>query len=445
MSVKVRFAPSPTGRLHVGNVRTALQNYLFARGQGGAFVLRIDDTDLERSTREYEEGIKRDLSWLGLNWDETYNQSDRFELYAAAAETLKQAGLLYPAYETGEELDRQRKLRRAQGLPPVYDRSALKLTEADKEKLEAEGRKPHWRFKLSQSTVEWTDLVRGHQSIDTASLSDPVLIREDGSYLYTLPSVVDDIRMEITHVIRGEDHVTNSAAQAEIFKALGAEIPGFAHTPLLVGADGGKLSKRLGTLAVAELREQEGIEPMAICSLLAKLGTSDAVEHRMSMDALIEEFSFDKIGRAPARFDPAELKHINARILHDTSYAEVKSRLDHFGVSGGEPLWNAVRANIETLKEVNFWEDVIEGPIDPEIEDADFAAKAADLLPRDITAETWGQWTAAVKEETGAKGRALFMPLRKALTGLDHGPEMGPVLALIGYERAEKRLRGERA
>lgn len=443
MTVTVRFAPSPTGKIHVGNVRTALQNYLFAKGQGGHFLLRIDDTDLDRSTKAYEAGIEEDLAWLGIQWDSKESQSNRFARYDAAAETLKSAGLLYPAYETGEELDRQRKLRRAQGLPPVYDRSALNLTDADREKLEAEGRQPHWRFRLSQETVEWEDMVRGHQTIDTASLSDPVLIRADGTYLYTLPSVVDDIELKVSHVIRGEDHVTNSAAQAEIFRALNADVPHYAHTPLLVGADGSKLSKRLGTLAVAELRE-EGIEAMAINSLLAKLGTSDAIEPRMTMDALIEEFSFDKIGRAPARFDPAELRHINARILHETPYADIADRLAALGVTGGEPLWNAVRANVETLNDVKTWQDIIDGPVTPDIEDSAFAEEAANLLPETLDDSSWGDWTNAVKAATGRKGRDLFMPLRKALLGQAQGPEMGPVLALIGREKAKARLKGQR-
>ncbi len=445
MTVKVRFAPSPTGRLHVGNVRTALQNFLFARAQGGTFLLRVDDTDTERSTKEYERWIEHDLEWLGLSFDQKMNQSDRFDRYDEAAAKLKAAGLLYPAYETEEELDRQRKLRRAQGQPPVYNRAALELTEADHARFKEEGRRPHWRFRLSQQTVEWTDLVRGAQSIETASLSDPILIREDGSYLYTLPSVVDDIELGITHVVRGEDHVTNSAAQIEIFRALGAEPPAFAHTPLLVGSDGGKLSKRLGTLAVGELRENDGIEPMAICSLLARLGTSEPVEPFADIAPLIEGFSFDKIGRAPARFDPAELRALNARILHDTPYDEVAGRLEEMEIGGGEMFWNAVRANLETLKDAFEWQSVVEGPIDPVIEDAEFASAAAALLPHEIGAESWGEWTAAVKEATGRKGKQLFLPLRLALTGRPRGPEMDAMLALIGRERAMKRLAGERA
>lgn len=446
MTVKVRFAPSPTGRLHVGNVQQALRNFLFARREGGVFILRIDDTDLERSTADYERWIEHDLAWLGLNWDQKFNQSARFDRYEAAAETLRQAGLLYPAYETEEELERQRKLRRAQGLPPVYTRAALELTQEDHDRMQAEGRRPHWRFKLSHATVEWVDLVRGAQSIETNSLSDPILIREDGSFLYTLPSVVDDIEFGITHVVRGEDHVTNSAAQIELFRALGAEPPQFAHTPLLVGSDGGKLSKRLGTLAVGELRENDGIEAMAICSHLGRLGTSDPIEPFRDMAPLIESFAFDKIGRAPARFDPAELRALNAKLLHETPYAEVRERLDAMEIAGGEEFWSAVRANITVLKDAFEWQGVIEGPIDPVIEDADFAASALAALPGgELTRDSWGAWTSAVKAATGRKGKDLFLPLRLALTGKPKGPEMDVLLPLIGRERAAKRLRGERA
>ncbi|MBO6730321.1 MAG: glutamate--tRNA ligase, partial [Maricaulis sp.] len=303
---KVRFAPSPTGKLHVGNVRTALFNYLFARKAGGTFVLRIDDTDLERSTQEYEDGIRADLTWLGMTWDETFKQSERFDRYNAAAEDLKAKGLLYACYETGEELDRKRRLQMANGRPPVYDRAALNLTDAEKAALEAEGRKPHWRFKLSGNPVSWTDLVRGDVTIETSSLSDPILIREDGSYLYTLPSVCDDIDAEITHIIRGEDHTTNSGAQIEIFEALGGKAPSFGHQALLVGADGGKLSKRLGSLSMQDLREEEGFEAMAVNSLLGRIGTSDPVEPFMALEDLLGGFSLDRLTRSPARFDPEE-------------------------------------------------------------------------------------------------------------------------------------------
>ena len=445
MSIRLRFAPSPTGRLHVGNVRTALLNWLFALRQGGQVLLRIDDTDLARSTKEYEDGIVADLAWLGLPWAERANQSHRFDVYEKAADKLKAAGLLYPCYETEDELDRKRKIAQATGKPPVYDRAALKLTEADRAKLEADGRRAHWRFKLSGARKDWVDLVRGPQSIDTASLSDPVLIREDGAFLYTLPSVVDDIDFKITHIVRGEDHVTNSGVQIEIFEALGGETPAFGHFPLLVGADGGALSKRIGSLGVGELAE-EGYEPLAVLSHLAKIGTSDPVEARFSIDQLAEEFAFEKIGRAPARFDPEELKRVNAAVLHQLDHAAVKARLVALGADKGEAFWNAVRANLVLLPDVKEWARIVDGPIEPVVPDAVFAAAAAEVLPKGAyDGASWQAFTNAVREKTGAKGKALFMPLRQALTGLDHGPEMAALFPLIGEERARKRLLGQAA
>jgi glutamyl-tRNA synthetase len=441
----VRFAPSPTGRLHVGNVRTALINWLFAKGQQGKFILRIDDTDTERSTQEYEDGIRTDLTWLGLVWDDSFSQSKRFAEYDAAADKLREMGLLYPCYETADELDRKRKIALSRGRPPVYDRAALELSDEDKAKLEAEGRTPHWRFKLSGGRVEWTDLVRGDQSIDTSSLSDPILIREDGSYLYTLPSVVDDIEAKITHVVRGEDHVTNSGAQIEIFKALGGTAPDMAHTPLLIGADGQGLSKRLGSLSMGELRAQ-GYEPMAVSSLLAKIGTSDNVEARETLGQLVAEFDFGKIGRAPARFDETELLSLNAAILHGLPFEAVKDRLaDVDPRAADEAFWTVVRENCSLLPDVAAWVETVFGEITPlvDAEDKDFVATAATLLPEgDLTGESWSQWANAVKAETGRKGRGLFMTLRKALTGQEHGPDMGALLPLIGRDRALRRLQG---
>ncbi|OQW62289.1 MAG: glutamate--tRNA ligase [Proteobacteria bacterium HN_bin10] len=445
MSIRLRFAPSPTGRLHVGNVRTALMNWLFAIPRGGQVLLRIDDTDLARSTKEYEQSIVDDLAWLGLKWNERANQSHRFDAYEKAAAKLKAAGLLYPAYETEEELDRRRKIAQATGKPPVYDRAALKLSDAERAKLESEGRKPHWRFKLSGARKDWDDLVRGHVSIDTASLSDPVLIREDGAFLYTLPSVVDDIDFKITHIVRGEDHVTNSGVQIEIFEALGGPVPQFGHFPLLVGADGNALSKRIGSLGVGELAA-EGYEPMTVLSHLAKIGTSDAVEVRTSIDQLAAEFDFAKIGRAPARFDPEDLKRLNAALLHQLDYSAVKTRLAKLEADRGEAFWNAIRANIQVLPEARLWAHIVDGPIEPFVPDAVFAAAAAEVLPTGAyDATTWQAFTNAVKEKTGAKGKALFMPLRQALTGLDHGPEMAALFPLIGEERARKRLQGQAA
>lgn len=443
MTVTVRFAPSPTGKLHVGNVRAALWNWLFARSEGGRFILRIDDTDLERSTRAYEDLIREDLAWLGLACDDSVRQSERFARYDAAAEELKKTGLLYACYETGEELERKRKLQRARGLPPVYDRAGLNYRPDQVKAFEAEGRKPHWRFKLSCTPVEWTDLIRGHTTVDTGAVSDPVLIREDGQYLYTLPSCVDDLDLAITHVIRGEDHVTNTAVQIEIMRALGGEPPAFAHHSLLVGADGQSLSKRLGALSIEALRE-DGLEAAAITSLLARLGTSDPVVPEPDLARLAADFDFSKMGRAPARFDMGELEALNARLLHETPFEAVADRLSALGVT--KPLWEAARGNITRLKEAAEWRDVVEGEIDPVIEDAAFMNRAAALIPDGpLTEESWKTFTAALKDKTGAKGKKLFMPLRLALTGRANGPEMAALFPLIGAEKARARLSGRRA
>ncbi|WP_339872162.1 glutamate--tRNA ligase [uncultured Brevundimonas sp.] len=444
MSVKVRFAPSPTGKLHVGNVRTALINWLFARAHGGQFVLRIDDTDLARSTAAFEQGIEDDLTWLGLVWDERHNQSKRFDRYEAAADRLKAAGRLYPCYETGDELDRRRKVQLSRGLPPIYDRAALELTEAEKAAYEAEGRKPHWRFRLEGKRVSWEDLARGHAEVDTASMSDPVLIREDGLFLYTLPSVVDDIDMGITHVIRGEDHVTNTGAQIEIFEALGGTIPDFGHTTLLVGADGQALSKRLGSLSISEMREQ-GYEPIAITSHLGRIGTSDPLEVAESVAALGESFAFAKMGRSPARYDTADLDRLNAQALHAMPYDVARERLAARDCDLGEAFWNLMRQNLQKFDDVTDLAALVRGPVTPVIEDAAFAASALAVLPETIDESAWSAWTTAVKDATGAKGKALFMPLRLILTGQAHGPDMATLVPMIGRERIVQRLKGEAA
>jgi len=446
MTVKVRFAPSPTGKLHVGNIRTALVNWLFAKEQGGVFVLRIDDTDLERSTKENEDGIRADLTWLGMAWDETFKQSEKFARYTEAAEELKAKGLLYPCYETPDELERRKKIAQSRGKPPVYDRAALELTDADRKELEAQGRKPHWRFKLSGGRAEWNDLVRGQQSIDTSSVSDPVLIREDGSFLYTMPSVVDDIDAKITHVIRGEDHVTNSGAQIEIFLAFGAKPPEMAHMPLLIGADGQGLSKRLGSLSAEQLRN-DGYEPMALLSLLGKIGTSDPVEARDSLQQLAMEFSFSKMGRAPARFDEAELDGLNAQLVHAMSFETVKPRLAKlaYGDKATPEFWDVVRGNLKTVPDAALWLTVVYGGglAGPELDadDQAFIGAAAKLFPEgEVTLDTWKTWVDAVKAKTGRKGKSLFMPLRRVLTDQEHGPEMDRMLMLIGAEKARSRL-----
>jgi glutamyl-tRNA synthetase len=445
MSATVRFAPSPTGQLHAGNIRTALFNFLFARKTGGRFILRLDDTDKERSTEEFADGIREDLAWLGLEWTKEMRQSDRFALYDAAVERLKASGRLYPSYETSEELELKRKRQLARGKPPVYDRAALKLTAEDRAKLEAEGRKPHWRFKLESRDVIWDDLVRGRQHVDAASLSDPVLVREDGTYLYTLPSVVDDIDLGITQVIRGEDHVANTAPQIQLFEALGAAPPAFGHHNLLVGADGQALSKRDRTLSVAAVRE-EGIEALAVASYSALIGTSDPVAPHASLDGLVRGFDFAKLSRAPARFDPNELRLLNAKLLHMLPFGAAAERLAAMGVGGGEDFWEAVRSNLAVLADAKLWWQAVNGPIEPVMIDAALCGQAAALLPPEPwDGETWGQWSEAVKRATGAKGKALFAPLRLALTGREHGPELKLLLPLIGRARALARLEGKTA
>ena len=445
MNVKVRFAPSPTGRIHAGNIRTALFNWLFARKMGGRLLLRLDDTDKERSTEEFARGIEEDLSWLGIDWAKKVRQSERFDRYNAAVESLKREGRLYPAYETPEELELKRKRQLARGRPPVYDRAALKLTEEDKARFESEGLKPHWRFKLEQRDVVWDDLVRGRQHVDAASLSDPVLVRADGTYLYTLPSVVDDIDLGITHVIRGEDHVVNTAPQIQLFEALRATPPAFGHHSLLVTAEGQALSKRDRSLSIEGLR-QDGIEAPAVASYLATLGTSHPVAPHASLDELVQRFDFSKLSRAPARFDPVELRTLNAKILHILPFRAVAPRLRAMGVGGGEGFWEAVRGNLARLDEAKLWWRVAQGPLKPVIEDRELCHMAARLLPPEPWDDaTWSAWSSAVKAATGITGKALFQRLRLALTGEEQGPELKHLLPLIGRRRAAARLEGHTA
>ncbi len=438
----VRFAPSPTGRLHIGNARPALLNALFARRHGGRFILRFDDTDVARSKEEHVAAIREDLAWLGIVPDLEVRQSQRFALYDAAVETLKAAGRLYACYETEDELDRRRKRQAARGLPPVYDRAALSLGPEERAVLEAEGRRPHWRFLLDHRVVEWNDLVRGPSHVDCASLSDPVLVREDGTYLYTLPSVVDDVDLGVTHVIRGEDHVTNTGMQIQLFELLGGpdRVPAFGHHNLLTTASGEGLSKRLGHLGLGALRE-DGLESLAVATLAVLVGSAEAVRPVGSLGELAALVDLHRLSRAPAKFDEAELAALNARLLHQRPYVAVAGRLAAMGVDGGEDFWLAVRGNLAVLRDAAPWWTVVAGEVAPVIEEPEFLAEAAALLPPEPwSQETWAAWTGAVKDATGRKGKALFMPLRLALTGLDHGPELKALLPLIGRERALRRL-----
>lgn len=438
-NIKVRFAPSPTGWIHIGNVRTALFNYLWTRKMGGTMLLRIDDTDVARSKKEYEEGIYDTLNWLGIKWDEEARQSARVKRYDEVVEKLKAEGRIYACYDTPEELEFKRKRLMAKGLPPIYDRQALKYTAEDIANFESEGRKPHYRFKLLDNDIVWEDEVRGTCKYDAKKLSDPIIIREDGSYLYHLPSVIDDVDFGITHIVRGEDHVTNTASQIQMFEAVGGKIPTFAHLPLLTGKEG-KLSKRLGSLGIRELRE-EGIEAMAICSFLAKLGTSEDIRPFYNLGELAQSLDFNKIGRSQPKFDDEELKKFSTKLLHGMPYGSLK---DNFGVS--ESFWDTVKGNLEIAKDVLIWDNICNKEIEPIIEDKDFTISAAELLPNsEFNIDTFGEWINLVKEKTGRKGKDLFHPIRLALTGEANGPELKILLPLIGYERAYKRLRGEKA
>jgi glutamyl-tRNA synthetase len=443
-----RFAPSPTGRLHVGNIRTALHNWMLARQAGGTFILRIDDTDAERSREEYVDAIRADLQWLGLTWDREERQSARLDRYEAAFQALRAAGRVYPCYETAQELDVKRKIQLSRGLPPIYDRAALKLNEAERAAKEAEGLAPHWRFLLDHAEpIQWEDGIRGSQKFDPAQLSDPVIRRADGSWLYMMPSAVDDIDMDVTQILRGEDHVSNTAVQIQIFTALYAAgfaangnaakmLPAFAHEALLVGREG-KLSKRLGSLGCDAFRER-GLEPEAIIALLARLGTSQPIEPIADRALLTARFDLATFGRAPAKFDEEDLERLNAGIVHQLPFEAVADRLPEGMDAAG---WHAVRPNLAHLGEAGEWWRLVTGPItQPDFSDEDkaFLAQAAG----DLTwgENPWGALTTALKEATGRKGRALFLPLRQALTGMDHGPDMGELLPLIGEAEARARL-----
>ncbi len=439
--MKVRFAPSPTGYLHVGNARVALANALFAKREGARFLLRLDDTDVVRSKPEYEDAIRTDLAWLGIEWDESFRQADRLAFYEAAAERLRASGRLYPCFESEEELRAKRELRIKRGLAPVYDRAMLKLTAEQRTNAEAGGKRPHWRFLLSSNAVEWTDLVLGRKSVKLPSVSDPVLVREDGSFLYTFTSVVDDIESQVSHVVRGEDHVTNTGVQLDLMSALGANPSKmtFAHLPLLVDTDGGKLSKRLESLSLRALR-QDGMEPVALAGYLARVGTSASPEP-VGFDALAESFDFAAYSRSAARFDVRQLLALNRRVLHGATFEQVRARLPGAATEG---FWNAVRGNLDLLSEARHWWDVVAGDLIPPVMEgeAGFFREALGVLPDEPwNGETWSRWIDEVKRVTGRKGKALFQPLRLALTGEDHGPELAVLLPLIGRERVASRLR----
>jgi glutamyl-tRNA synthetase len=443
--VKTRFAPSPTGLLHIGNARTALICYLFAKQQDGEFMLRLDDTDTERSKESYVEAAYRDLQWLGLQWDQTARQSERMERYEAVKAELIAAGRLYPCYETPEEIEMKRKMLLGRGLPPIYDRSALSLTEEQKQAYEAEGRKAHWRFKLDQSQlIEWDDLIKGRVAFEASKLSDPVLIRENGSPTYMLPSAIDDMDFEITHVVRGEDHVSNTAIQIQLFEAIGASVPQFAHHSLMKAKDG-KISKRDGGYDLETLRG-DGIEPMAINSYLARLGTSDPIEPWLSADVLLEKFNLSRFSKAAAVYDRDALVKLNEKIVRQLPYDAVKELPEMQGID--EAFWVSVRPNLSAVKEIKDWWEICRNAVTPIIDEGNkgFLEEIAQLLPKEAWSEdTWQEWLAEVKANSNRKGKELFLPIRQALTARSDGPEMKQVFVLLGYERVQSRLLGKSA
>ena len=436
-----RFAPSPTGYIHVGNLRTALMNYLIARKSGGTFILRLDDTDQERSKQEYIDGLFQDLEWLGLHWDRVEQQSKRMDRYAEAADQLRAAGRFYECFESPVELDLKRKKQLNMHKPPVYDRAALLLTPDEKTRLRAEGREGYWRFQLDQERIEWPDGILGDISIDAASVSDPVLIRADGQVLYTFASSVDDVDMGVTFIVRGADHVTNTATQIQIMKALGGTPPNFAHHSLLTGTEVEKLSKRLGALSLRDLRAS-GVEPMALLSMLARLGSSKPIELAGSMQDLIDGFDVGTFGAAPTKFDPEDLFPLTRQYVQGLSFDSVHARIGALGVPSdkAELFWSVAKGNITILADLEGWWALFRDGAEPLIDEADraFVAQALTLLPtKPWTTSTWGQWTSAVKDATGRKGKDLFRPLRRALTGRDAGPEMADVMPLLQVVRGE--------
>ena len=438
--VKVRFAPSPTGFLHIGNFRTALVNFLFARKEKGHFMLRIDDTDHERSSLEFEKAIIEDLSWMNFKWDSLEKQSNRLKRYDEALETLLDKKRAYACYETAEELSLKRKAQLSSGKPPVYDRSSLRLSDSDVADLKSKGKKPHYRFLLDHSEVIWNDLIKGGSKYHMSSLSDPVILREDGRVIYTLASVVDDIDFDITHILRGEDHMTNSAAQIQLFEALGSAAPNLGHLSLLTDISGAGLSKRLGSLSLKDLRN-EGIHPMAISSLLSKVGTSDPVEIKKEIETIILYFDINKFGKSKSKFDKNELSLLNSKIYQLIDFEEINEDLKKMNISITKEFWNLIRGNIALLKNVKDWWDICFGTIGSIIENQDFLDSALEVLPTDqFNEKTWSIWTKKISEETGKKGKELYMPLRLCLTGQNKGPEMADLILMMGRDKVIKRL-----
>ncbi len=437
---KVRFAPSPTGYLHIGNFRTALINFLFAKNKNGHFMLRIDDTDDERSLKKYEDAIKEDLSWVGINWDSLEKQSSRLSYYDQALQKLLDKKRVYPCFETAEELSLKRKKQLSSGKPPIYDRSALNLSDSDIADLKAKGRSPHYRFLLDHKDVNWNDLVKGTSQYNMSNLSDPVIIREDGRVIYTLASVVDDIDFEVTDILRGEDHMTNSAAQIQLFEALESSPPNLGHLSLLTDISGAGLSKRLGSISLRDLKD-EGFQPMAISSLLSKVGSSDAIEIFRDINQIISDFDISKFGKSKPKFDKNELRGLNSKLFKMLDFSDISNQLKKFNFKISSDFWELVKGNIENLEELELWWNIIYGNIEPKYNDENFLNTALETLPEgNFDKNTWTNWTSILMEETGRKGKELYNPLRMCLTGQNKGPEMATLVFLMGRGKVLERL-----
>lgn len=437
---KVRFAPSPTGYLHIGNFRTALINFLFAKNKNGHFMLRIDDTDDERSLKKYEDAIKEDLSWVGINWDSLEKQSSRLSYYDQALQKLLDKKRAYPCFETAEELSLKRKKQLSSGKPPIYDRSALNLSDSDIADLKAKGRSPHYRFLLDHKDVNWNDLVKGTSQYNMSNLSDPVIIREDGRVIYTLASVVDDIDFEVTDILRGEDHMTNSAAQIQLFEALESSPPNLGHLSLLTDISGAGLSKRLGSISLRDLKD-EGFQPMAISSLLSKVGSSDAIEIFRDINQIISDFDISKFGKSKPKFDKNELRGLNSKLFKMLDFSDISNQLKKFNFKISSDFWELVKGNIENLEELELWWNIIYGNIEPKYNDENFLNTALEILPEgNFDKNTWTNWTSILMEETGRKGKELYNPLRMCLTGQNKGPEMATLVFLMGRGKVLERL-----
>jgi glutamyl-tRNA synthetase len=439
-NIVTRFAPSPTGYLHVGNARTAIINYLYAKKHNGKFILRIDDTDTIRNKDEYKTAIIQDLKWLGLDWDDTFNQSSRTEKYESAKQQLISNGRLYACYETSEELEIKRKIQLSRGHPPIYDRAGLRLTEVEKQAYLAAGRKPHYRFLINDSLISWQDMVKGQVSYQGKNLGDPVIIREDGSMTYMLCSTIDDIDYNITHVIRGEDHVSNTAVQSQMFEAFSAKPPVFAHLSLVKAKDE-KISKRDGGFEIASLRDQQNLESMSINSFFSTIGSSNPVTFCKKMSELIDKFDITSYSKSPTTYVPEELEQINQKLVISYEFSDVKARLEQLGIKDvGEQFWLAVRPNISKIIEIKDWWEICHNPSKVEGLDKEFLKIAADNLPTQVNDQTWKEWTSILSSKTGKRGKELFMPLRLSLTGRSSGPELKDLLPLLSREEILSRL-----